>query len=191
MIENPGAIICLLIGGSLIVFRRGFADLIIQKQLEEGTTPERVEYSLKLKEMKFKRILHKGLEIVSIVFGIVLILMSISELLPKIDKYIRYFLTYAILTFFAAAVAILAEVFLLFRFLWKNVRKYVRDRYGEGYQNVKSLCKTNMPNAVNTEMNGPVLRALQRKAAIYTVICFIPLFIIFLIAFCTLFLLTS
>jgi hypothetical protein len=192
MLDRPGYIIGVLIGSCLIIFRKRIAEIIIRKQLEDRATPNRMEYRLQLKEAKLEGILYKVIEIAATVFGIVLILMSISKLFPKIDRYILYFLAYAMLTLFAAAVAIVTEVSLLFRFLWKNVRKYVNDRYGLSYQNVQNSYITDIRDAVNKEMaNDPVLRALQKRATVNTIICFIPLFIIFVFVFFMIFRLTN
>jgi hypothetical protein len=192
MLEKPGAIIGLLIGACLIVFRKSFADLIIRKQLEEGATPRRAEYRRQLKEMKLEAILHKGLEIAAIAFGVLAVLISISELFPQTQKYIHRFIIYFFLSFFAAGMAAIVELRFLFRFLWRRVRKYTIERYGDSYPSLHDSSASDKLNAIRAVLSDdPILRALERRAIIYTVVCFIPLFVIFLAAFCTIIRLTS
>jgi len=189
MWDKLGTSVGLVIGVCLIIFKKRFADLIIRKQLEERVTPKRMGYHQQLKEMKFEGILHKGLEIAAIVFGAFVVLMSISKFSPQVDKYIRYFIAYSMLAFFAACVAAFVEFLLLFRFLWRNVHGYARQRYGDWYQSVQGSDKLNAVSAGPTD--DPVLRALQKKATIHSAVCFVVLFVIFLFAFFTIFRLTS
>jgi len=192
MWDKLGAIVGLVIGCCMIIFRKSWADLFIQKQFEEHTTPKKIEYHQQMKEMKLEGILHKGLEIVSIAVGIFLILMSAAEFFPQAGKYIGYFIAYSLLAFFAACAAGLIELKFIAPFLMRNIHKYTRERYGNWYRSVQNPSKSDKLNAVSDgPTDDPVLHALRKRATIYTIVCFVALFVIFLLAFYTIFRVTS
>ena len=110
MPDKPNAILLLLIGACLVVFRKRFADLMIRKQVEETATTKRIQYRRQLKEMKLEGILHKVLETAVIVFGTLLLLISVSEFLPQTNKFITCFIAYSMLSFFAGCVAAFVEL---------------------------------------------------------------------------------
>jgi hypothetical protein len=191
MWHKPYAIILLLIGAGLLIFRKRFADLIIRQQLENMATPKSIQSRQQLKEMKLEGSLHKFLEIAAIVFGTLVLLISVSRFFPQTKKYIIYILTYSMLSFLAGCVAALIELKFLFRFLWRRVRQYTIDRYGDSCPGLHSSSASDKLNAIRAvPRDDPILRALERKAIIYSIVCFIPLFVIFLAAFYTIFRLT-
>lgn len=189
---KAGAIIGLFIGVCLIIFRKRVRSLYLKKHFEEHTTSKKIEYQKQMQEMKLEGIFHKGLEVVSVTAGMFIVLMSAAEFFPQAGKYIGYFIAYSLLAFFAAGAATLVESLLLFRFLWKNVRKYVRERYGNWYRSVETSSGSDKLNAVRSgPTDDPVLHALRKRATIYSVVCFVALFVIFLLAFYTIFRITS
>jgi len=190
MWDELGTILGLVIGCCLIVFRKKVVDFIIRKQLKEQATPKAEEYHRKVKETKFEGILHKVLEISSIVFGVFLILAGISEFFPP--QATKYVIGLPVAAFFAAGVAAFVELKFIFHFLWKDVREYTRNHYRILHQSIQNSSGTDKINAASSEpTDDPILHALQRKAIIYSVICFIPLFLIILFAFCAIYRLTS
>jgi len=192
MWDKLGAIVGLVIGVCLIIFRKRVRSLYLKKQFEEHTTPKRIVYQQQMKEMKLEGIFYKALEIISIAVGVLLILMSAAEFFPQADQYIGYFIAYSLLAFFAACAAGLVELKFIAPFLMRNIHKYTRERYDNWYQSVQSPSKNDKLNAVRSEpTDNLVLRALQRKAFIYLVVCFVVLFVILLFAFYTIFILTS
>jgi len=192
MWDKLGATIGLLIGICLIIFRKIFAGFIIQKQLEERATPKRKKYHQQLKEMKIEGILHKGLEVAAILVGVGFVLINIPEFLPQAKKFVAYLLGFFVLSFLAAGAAVFVELITIFRFLWRNVRKYTRERYPDWSCNVKSSSGSDKLNAVSSgPIDDPVLQALQKKATIYSIISFVVLFAIFLVAFYIIFRLSS
>lgn len=192
MWDKLGAIILLVIGCCLILFRKRIGPLYMRKHFEEQKTPKRIEYHSRLKEMKFEGVLLKGLEIAAIIFGIFIILMGTSKFFPQADKYIRYFITYFMLTFFAACVAAIIELKFIAPFLMRDVRKYTQDNYGisnHSVQNNPKSDKLNTTKSASTE--DPVLRALRRKSFIYLIISFVALFTTFASVFYAVFIVTS
>ena len=191
-----GTILWLAIGCSLIVFRKKFPYLVIQKQIKESATSraKNTEESLQqLKELKFDSMFNKTLEIVAIVFGVFIIIMSTSEFFPNIGKYLRYYVAYIMLIFFAACVAFLVELKFVSNFLFKKVNNYIQNYYGNPYQKSRDLFKSNISDSVDSEKsmeNDPVLRILRKKAAIYSTVVFIFLFVIFSSIILTIFTLT-
>lgn len=185
----------LVFGICLIILRKRFPSFLIRKNLDEIATPRAKKGRRdlqQLKEMKLEGVLYKTLEIAAIIFGVLLILISISEFFPKTEKYIDSVIVYFMLSLFAAGAASIVELIFIFPFLWKKVRKYTLDRDGILSQNVQNSSGTDKINAaMSGPTDDPVLRALQRKAIIYSIICFVPLFLIVLFAFCTLYILTS
>ena len=78
--------------------------------------------------------------------------------------------------------AALVELTLIFRFLWRNVRKYIQDRDNLSWT-VQNSSGGDRLNAVSAgRSDDPVLRSLQKKAIVYSIICFIPLYVFFLFA---------
>jgi hypothetical protein len=192
MWDKLGAIVGLLIGISLIIFRKRFVHLMVRKQFEERTTPGTKEYRRQLKEMKLKGVLHKGLEIAAIAFGVLLVLISIPEFFPAADKGIGYILEFLILSLFAGCAAAIVELLVLFRFLWRKVKGYTQERYGDLLQSGQESCEGDMVNAVRSiPTDDPVLRSLQRRAIMYTAICFGALYVVFLVALYTVIRVTS
>jgi len=192
MWDKLSAILELLIGCYLIFFRKKAASIIIRKQLEERTTLKTKEYQLQLKEMRLERILHKILEIMAIVIGMGFVLLSISVFFPQAKTYVAYSLGLFALSFFAAGASILVEFLLLFRFLWRKVRKYNVDHYPDWYRSVQNSSGSDRLSIVkNGPTDDPVLRALEKKAIIYSIVCFVPLFAFFLLAFYTIYRVTS
>lgn len=192
MWDKLGSIIGLVIGICLILFRKGFGNIIVRKQLKERTTLKTMKNRWQLKDVKGEGILHKGIEIIVIVVGMGFILLSISELFPQTNKYITYSIGFFMLSLCAATATILVEFLLLFRFLMRNVHKYTREHYGDRYRSVKNSSVSDKLNATSEETtNDPVLQALEKKAIIYSIVCFIPLFAFFLFAFYTIYRLTS
>jgi hypothetical protein len=192
MWNKLGAILGLTIGCCMIFFRKSYTGPIIRKQLEERTTPKTRKYRRQLKEMQFEGILHKVIEVMSIVVGSVFLLFSISDFFPQTNKYVTYIIGLFFLSFFSAIAATLVEFLLLFRFLWRKVRKYNLDHYPDWYLSVQKSSGTDKLSAVRKgPKDDPVLRALEKKAIIYSIICFIPLFAFFLIAFYTVYRVTS
>lgn len=193
MWSKPGAIIGLVIGCCMIIFRKRYTGLIIRKQLEERATPKTRKYRRQLKEMQFEGILHKVTEIMAIVVGVGFILLSIPEFFPQTEKYVRYFIGFFMLSFFAAGAAAFVEFTFISNFLLRNVRKYTRERYGDWYQSVQNSSGSDKLNALRNgePEEDPALHVLRKKAAIYTVVCFVTLFVIFLLAFYTIFRVTS
>ena len=190
--DKFGAFIGLVIGICLVFFRKSFVNMIIQKQLEERTTPKTMKYRRQLKEVKGEGILHKGVEIMVIVVGTGFILLSISEIFPQTNKYVTYFIGFFMLSLCAATATTLFEFLLLFRFLTRNVRKYTREHYGDRYLSAQNSSVSDKLNATSKEpTDDPVLRALRKRAAIYIVVCFIPLFAFFMLAFYTIYRVTS
>ena len=192
MWDKPGALIGLLIGISLIIFRKRVRSLCLKKHFEEHTTPKKIEYQQQMQEMKLEGIFHKGLEIVSIAAGMFLVMMSAAKFFPQLGKYIGYFIAYSLVGFFAACAAALVELKFFFHFLWRHVRQYTIDRYGDSYPSLHNSSGSDKLNAISAlPRDDPTLRALERKAIIYSIVCFIPLFVIFLAAFYTIFRVTS
>lgn len=195
MLSNWGkfsAIIGLVIGVYLIFFRKSFANITIRKQLEERKTPKALEYKRQLKAIKGEGILHKVIEGMSIVVGTVFLLLSISEIFPQTNKYVTYIIGLLYLSFFSAIAAALVEFLLLFRFLWRKVRKYTLDRYPDWHCSVQKSSGTDKLSAIRDgPTRDPVLRALEKKAIIYSIICFIPLFAFFMLTFYTIYRVTS
>lgn len=187
-----GALIGLVIGIYLIFFRKNFRNMIIKKQLEEIKTPKALEYKRQLKAIKGEGILHKVIEGMSIIVGTVFFLFSISEIFPQTNKYVRYIIGLLYLSFFSAIAAALVEFLLLFRFLWRKVRQYNINQYPDWYWSFQKSSGTDKLNAVrNGPKDDPVLRALEKKAIIYSIICFIPLFAFFMLVFYTIYRITS
>lgn len=185
------AIIGLVVGLCLIIFRKKLRNRYLRKHFEEKLAPKKLEYRQQWEEMELEGILHKGLELVAIVFGVFVILMSISELFTPVGKYIRYFITYSILTFFAACVSILIEFKLLSSFLLRNVHNYYQEHYGNSHQWNKLFGSVKI-NASNSEAkHDRVLRNLQKKATVKSIICFVPLFTIILSIFLFIFIATN
>jgi len=144
-----------------------------------------------LKEMKLEGILRKGLEIISIAFGVLLVLMSISEFFPQTGNYIGYFIAYFLLAFFAACVTGLIELRFIAPFLMRGICKYTQERESLSWT-VQHSSGSDGPHAMNTgPTDDSMLRSLQRKFLIYLVVSFVVLFAIFLSAFWTIFRLTS
>jgi len=191
--DKIGAIIGLMIGIFLIIFRKKFPDLLIRKQLGERATPraEKAKRNLKqLEEIGLKGVLHRTLEIVPIILGVFLILMGISEFFPAHAT--KYIIGLPVAAFFAAIIAAFFELEFLFPFLWKDVQKYIRDYHGILHQDIQTSSGTDkIKAAMSGPTDDPTLCALQRKAVIYSVICFIPLFLIILFAFHVIYILTS
>lgn len=194
MWDRLGGIVGLLIGTCCILFRKSISRLFIRKQIEEGASQrakKTKESFQKLKEMKLEGILRKGLEIISIAFGVLLVLMSISEFFPQTGNYIGYFIAYFLLAFFAACVAGLIELKFIAPFLMRDIRKYTQERDNWPWI-VKHSSGSDSPHAMNTgPTDDSMFRSLQRKFLIYLVVSFVVLFVIFLSAFCTIFRLTS
>lgn len=192
MWDKLSAILELAIGIYLIFFRKNFANITIEKQLKERKTPKSLEYQRQLKEMKGEGMLHIGIEVMSIVVGTGFVLLSISDFFPQTNKYVTYLLGLFALSFFAAGAAALVEFLLLFRFLWRKVRKYTLDRYPDWHCSVKNSSGSDKLNTIRSgPTDDPVLRALEKKAIIYSIVCFIPLFAFFLLAFYTIYRVTS
>ncbi|UCC22581.1 MAG: hypothetical protein JSW23_00460 [Planctomycetota bacterium] len=183
MWDKLGVIVGLLIGINLIIFRKRFVRIMVRKQLDERTTPRTKEYRHQLKEMKLEGVLHKGLEIAAIVFGVLLVLMSIPEFFPAADEVVSYILEFLILSLFAGCAAAIVELLVLFRFLWRKVKGYTQELYDDSLQSVQGSCGSDIPSAVRSvPTDDPVLRGLQRRAIVYTVICFTGLYVVFLVA---------
>ena len=192
MRDKIGAILGLVIGIYLIIDRKSFANTIIRKQLEENTTPKTLEYQRQLKAMNGEGMLHKVIEVMSIVVGTGFLLLSISDFFPQTNKYVTYLIGLFALSFFAAGAATLVEFLLLFRFLWRKVRKYNLDHYPNWYRSVQNSSGSDKLSSVRSgPTDDPVLRALEKKAIIYSIVCFIPLFAFFLLAFYTIYRVTS
>lgn len=192
MWDKLSAILELAIGIYLIFFRKNFANITIQKQLEEIKTPKALEHQRQLKAMNGEGILHKVLEIMAIVIGVGLVLLSISGFFPQAKKYVAYVLGLFALSFFAAGAAALVEFLLLFRFLWRKVRKYTLDRYPDWHCSVQNSSGSDKFSAIRSgPTDEPVLRALEKKAIIHSIVCFIPLFAFFLLVFYTIYRVTS
>jgi hypothetical protein len=192
MWDKFGALISLLSGVYLIFFRKSFANMIIQKQLEERKTPKALEHQRQLKAIKGEGMLHKGIEVMSIVVGTGFLLLSISEIFPQTNKYVTYLLGFFALSLCAATASAFVELFLLFRFLWRKVHKYTLDRYPDWHCSVQKSSGTDKLSAIrNGPTNDPVLRALEKKAIIYSIVCFIPLFAFFMLVFYTIYRVTS
>ena len=190
--DKFGSFISLVIGVFLVFFRKNFVNMVIKKQLKERKTPKALEYQQQLKAVRGEGILHKILEIMAIVVGTGFLLFSISEIFPQTNKYVTYIIGLFALSFFAAAAAVLVEFFLLFRFLWRKVRKYTLDRYPDWHWSIQKSSGTDKLKAINNgPTNDPVLRALEKKAIIYSIVCFIPLFAFFMLAFYTIYRVTS
>jgi hypothetical protein len=192
MWDKLGAILELAVGCYLIFFCKRASALIIRKQLEERTTMKTKELRQQLKEMQLEGILHKILEVMAIVIGVGFVLLSISGFFPQAKKYVAYLLGLFALSFFAAGAAALVEFLLLFRFLWRKVRKYNFDHrppWHRSVQNSSGSDKLNITKSGPTD--DPILRALEKKAIIYSIVCFIPLFAFFLFAFYIIYRVTS
>ncbi len=193
MWDKLGPILGLAIGCYFIFFRKSAGNLMIRKQLEERTTPKAKEYQHQLKEMQLEGILHKIVEIAVMTVGVGFVLLSIPELFfPQARKYFTYLLVFFMLSLFAAVAAALVEFTLISRFLFRNVRKYTRERYGDWYQSVQNSSGSDKLNAVKSgPTDDPILHTLRKRATIYTVVCFVALFIIFLLVFYTIYRVTS
>jgi hypothetical protein len=192
MWDKLGAILGLAIGCYFIFFRKSVGNLMIRKQIEERTTPKALEYQQQLKAIKGEGILHKVIEVMLIVVGTGFLLLSISEFFPQTNKYVRYLIGLFGLSFFSAIAATLVEFLFLFRFLGRKVRKYNLDHYPDWYWSVHKSSGTDKVSAARRgPKDDPVLRALEKKATIYSIVCFIPLFAFFLIAFYTIYRVTS
>lgn len=193
MWDKLGLIIWLVIGCSLIIFRKRVPALFIRKQFEERPTPKKTEYLRQLKEMKFEGVFQKVFEIVALAFGVFIVLGIIPELIfPQADKYIRYFIAYSMLSFFAACAAGLVELKFIAPFLTRDIRKHTQERYGNGYQSIQNGSGSDKLDTTKSEpTDDPVLRTLRRKAFIYLVVSFVVLFAIFVSAFYTIFIITS
>ncbi|KPL23607.1 MAG: hypothetical protein AMJ75_05775 [Phycisphaerae bacterium SM1_79] len=190
--DKFGAIIGLVIGVYLILFRKNFANMIIQKQLEGRKTPKTLEYQQQLKAINGEGMLHKGIEIMAIVVGTGFLLLSISEIFPQTNKYVKYLLGLFALSLCAATASAFVELFLLFRFLWRKVRKYTLDHYPDWHCSVQKSYGTDKLSAIrNGPTDDPVLRVLEKKAIIYSIVCFIPLFAFFMLAFYIIYKVTS
>jgi len=187
-----GAIIWLIVGCYLILFRKSFVRLMLRKQLEERDTPKTRECLRQLKETKLEGMFHRGLEIALVVFGVLSILGSIPELFfPQGRKYFTYILVFFALSLFAGGAAALVEL-LLFRFLWRKVRKYTIERYPDLAESIEGSTGSDKLNAVRSvPRDDPVLRALERRAIIYSIVCFVPLYLIFMFVFYVIYRLTS
>lgn len=193
MWDKLGAIIWLIVGCCLILFRKSFVRLMLRKQLEERDTPKTREYLRQLKETKLEGMLHKGLEIALVVFGVLSILGSIPELFfPQGRKYFVYILGFFALSLFAGGAAALVELLLLFRFLWGKVRKYTIERYPDLSKSIEGSTGSEKLNAIRSvPRDDPVLRALERRAIIYSIVCFVPLYLIFMFVFYVIYRVTS
>ena len=190
--DKFGSFISLVIGVFLVFFRKKFVNMIIKKQLEERRTPKALEYQQQLKAIKGEGMLHKGIEVMAIVVGMGFILLSISELFPQTKNYVRYLLGLFALSLCAATASAFVELFLLFRFLWRKVRKYNLDHYPDWYWSIQKSSGTDKLRAVrNGPTDDPVLRKLEKKAIIYSIVCFIPLFAFFLLVFYAIYRVTS
>lgn len=166
--------------------------MIIQKQLEERKTPKALEYQQQLKAINGGGMLHRGIEVMVIVVGTGFILLSISEIFPQTNKYVKYLLGLFALSLCAATASAFVELFLLFRFLWRKVRKYNLDHYPDWYYSVQKSSGTDKLSTVRKgPKDDPILRALEKKAIIYSIVCFIPLFAFFMLAFYTIYRVTS
>lgn len=186
MWEQLGAIVALLLGINLIIFRKRFVRIMVRKQLEERITPRTKEYRRQLKEMKLEGVLQKGLEIAAIIFGVLLVLMSIPKFFPTADKIVGYFLEFLILSLFAGCAAAIVELLVLFRFLWRKVKTYSQERYGDLLQHVQCSSQSDMLSAVRSmPTDDPVLRRLKRRAIVYTMVCFGALYVVFLVTLYT------
>ena len=192
VLDKPGALIGLLIGLILIVFRKRIRSLYLKKHFEEHITPKKVEYQHEMQKMKLEGIFHKGLEIVSLAVGMLLLLMSAAKFFPQTSKHIGYFIAYCLIAFFAACAAGLVELIFIAPYLMRNVRKYTQERYGNGYQTTPGFFRDKKLNATGNElMNDLVLKSLQKKALVHLIASFSALFAIFLLTFCIIFRLTS
>jgi hypothetical protein len=193
MWDKLGAIVGLLVGCCLILLRKRYTGLMIRKQLEERTTPKTRKYRQQLKEMKFEGTLHKVLEIAAIAVGVGFVLFSIPEFFPQTERYVRYFIEFFILSFFAAGAAALVEFKFISHFLLRNVHKYTGERYGDSYRSLEISSESDKMDVLRNggPKDDPVLHALRKKAAIHTVVCFVALFVVFLLAFYTIVRVTS
>ena len=184
--DKSGEILGLVIGCGLIVFRKRFSRLLIQKQLEERETLEINEDLQQIKEMKLEGFLQKGPEIMALVIGICILILNLPRLfLPQNQggEYFRYVLLLIAASPFAAGLAILVEYTLMFRFLWRKVHRYAQAQYPDWHSRVNSSFGADKVNAVRAgPTDDPVLRTLQKRAGIYSLVCFVALFVIFLFA---------
>lgn len=192
MWDKLGAIIMLVIGCCLILFREKTSSLYIRKHFEGQRTPKRIKYKNQLKEMKFEGVLFKGLEITAVILGIFIVILGIFKFSQQADKYIRYFTVYFMLILFAACVAALIELKYIAPFLMKDVHKYTQDNHVILNNRIQNNPKSGGPDVTKgTSEEDSVLRALQKKSFIYLIVSFMVLFTTFAFIFYAIFMVTS
>lgn len=173
----------LVLGILLILCRKRFSQVWLKSQIGKLKPPEK-EALAQVSELGYKGVLLKVEEIGLLVVGLVFVASSLSHLFfPRVESFVADVSIAIVLAVFAAGGAILIMLLIL-PLVWRKVNDYLNEKYAELYLQSKSRSLMEKHYAAKSikQIDDPVLHKLQKKATIYTAICFSVLFVMILFA---------
>ncbi len=188
MYVKISAIIGVITGLCLIIFRHSFSKSILRGQIDKSKKEKNIENFKRLKEMRLDGFLSRFLGIQVAFIGTVLVLMYIPTFFPQSRRVIYTIVEFLVFSVFSVGGAGLILGTLLRRFLFGKIEKYMHEKQAlqvftsnGSVRNFPEICGSNAENGEKIE--DPILKALQKKSAIKAIICFVILYLIFLSSF--------
>ena len=170
----------LIIGMSLIVFRKRIVKSNLKRQYRHAKHRD-IEELRQAKDLGLMPGLLKFQEVCYTLVGFVVIVICLQELfLPQAFEYINTFMGLFVLSIFAICGAMFFAFFDLYPLLWRKVDKCMMENHAENYQKAHSLPakeRIEFIKTYNKKINDPILRKLQIRAIIYTVVWFVIFYI--------------
>jgi len=190
-IHTLGWIGGIVLGISLIILRKRLSRAWWIGALKKAK-PKGRDMMEQLEKTGFERAIQQVEEIAILVFGLTLVIFGLSEFVPSLEKYVYYGFTFFVLSIFAAGGAFIV-IFFLLPVLTKKLNQYRKEHFADSLLRSHSGSVSERLGMIkpSQQMDDPILRKLQIKAAICTGVCFVTLFIIFLLVFYTIYRVTS
>lgn len=181
----------IVFGISLIILRKRLSRAWWTGALKKAKPKDR-DMMEQLEKTRYELTIQKVEEIAILVFGLTIVIFGLCEFVPSLNKYVHYGFTFLVLSVFAAGGAFIV-IFFLLPVLTKKLNQYRKEHFADSYLKARcdSLSERLGMFKTSHQVDDPILRKLQIKAAIYTGVCFFLIYIVLLVALYTFIRITS